>query len=93
MRQATLAELSPTLEGKSVTAIVSEISLEELGKEYRMQKVIFETARDVYDQMRPGWKGNKEYLLSQVIGLVEKFMLSDKIQIAPLLFEQDPVRQ
>ncbi len=58
-----------------------------------MQKVIFETERDVYEQMRPGWKGNKEYLLSQVIGLVEKFMLSDKIQIAPLLFEQDPVRQ
>ena len=67
MRQATLAELSPTLEGKSVTAIVSEISLEELGKEYRMQKVIFETARDVYAQILPGGKGNNEYLHSQLI--------------------------
>jgi len=40
-----------------------------------MQKIIFETARDLYDQMKPAWKGNREFLLAQLIGVVEQQML------------------
>jgi len=41
---ATLAEMAPTLEGKSVAAIISEIGLDGLGRKFRTQKIIFETA-------------------------------------------------
>lgn len=58
-----------------------------------MQKIIFETARDVYDQVRPAWKGNREFLLAQIIGLVEKVLRSDRIRILPALFAQDELRR
>ena len=90
---ATLAEMAPTLEGKSVAAIISEIGLEGLGRKFRTQKIIFETARDIYDQMKPDWKGRKEHLLAQLIGLVEEFLRSEKIRISPPLFHQDDVKQ
>ena len=43
--------------------------------------------------MRPNWKGNKEYLLAQLIRLVEVFISSKKIQIDPPLFNQDDMRR
>lgn len=89
---ATLADLAPIVEGKPDVTQISTIDLEDLGRKFRTQKIIFETARDVFDQMKPNWKGNREFLLAQIIRLVESFIKSDRIQIEPLLFYQDPVR-
>jgi len=58
-----------------------------------MQRIVFEAAREVYDQVRPTWKGNREVLLAQVIRLVEKFIASDRITITPALFNQDELRR
>lgn len=90
---ATLAELAPIIAGKPDVTRVTEIELEDLGRQFRMQKVIFETARDVYDQMRPAWTGSREFLLAQLIGIVERFLKSDRIAIEPALFEQDDLRR
>src|SRR5205814_8453733 len=57
---ATLAELAPMLDGKPDVARLTGINLEELGRRFRMQKIIFSTANDLYDQMKPTWKGNRE---------------------------------
>jgi type III restriction enzyme len=89
----TRADMAAILDGKPDITKLTEIDLEELAKRYRMQKVIFETARDVYDQMRPSWTGNKEYLLAQLIRLVEKFLYSGKIWIVPDLFNQDEIKK
>ncbi len=43
--------------------------------------------------MKPDWKGSREQLLAQVIALVDRFMRSDRISIAPPLFNQDPLRR
>ena len=52
---AQLAELAPVLEGKPDVSQISRIDLERLAREFRTQRIIFETARDVYDQMKqPG---------------------------------------
>lgn len=88
-----LAELAPTIGGKPDFSKISEIDLQKLAKDQRMQKVIFETARDVFDQMKTHWKGNKEVLLAQVIGLVQEFIASDKLQINPPLFGTDELRR
>ena len=48
-----MAELAPIVEGKPDVTKISAIDLEDLGRKYRMQKIVFETARDVYDQMKP----------------------------------------
>lgn len=43
--------------------------------------------------MKPGWKGNKEYLLAQLFGLVDQVIGSDRIVITPPLFNADDVRR
>ncbi len=92
-KTATLAELAPVVEGKPDVTRISQIDLEDLGKKFRTQKIIFEAARDVFDQMAPTWKGNKEVLLAQLIRLIEGFMASGKIQINPPLFNQEDIRR
>ncbi|MBI4549275.1 MAG: DEAD/DEAH box helicase family protein [Ignavibacteriae bacterium] len=89
----TLAELAPIVEGKPDFSKLSTIDLEELGKKFRLQRITFETARDVFEQTSPTWKGNKEYLLAQVIHLVEKFLSANGIQIEPPLFYQDDLKR
>ncbi|MCX5885581.1 MAG: DEAD/DEAH box helicase family protein [Proteobacteria bacterium] len=89
----TLAELAPIIEGKPDVTKISEIDLKGLAQKFRQQKIIFETARDIYDQMQPTWKGSKEYLLAQLIRLVEMFIVSDKIQITPQVYFQDDVKR
>jgi len=90
---AQLAELAPVIAGKPDVTRISQIDLEALGRKFRMQKIIFETARDVFDQMNPGWKGSKQYLLAQLIRLIEGVLRSDRVKINPPLFNQDDLRR
>jgi len=88
-RTAKLAELAPVLEGKPDVTKIGRIELERLAREFRTQRIIFETAHDVYDQMQHDWRGSREVLLAQLVRLVEQFIRSDKIDIYPPLFYQD----
>jgi len=90
---AQIAELAPIIDGKPDITKISQIDLEKLGREQRMQRIIFEVARDNYDQIQKNWKGNKEYLLAQLIRIVEQFISKGKIQITPSLFHQDEFRR
>ncbi|MBW8041790.1 MAG: type III restriction endonuclease subunit R [Planctomycetes bacterium] len=90
---AQLAELAPIIDGKPDVTKISQINLEKLGREQRMQRIIFEVARDNYDQIQKNWKGNKEYLLAQLIRIVGEFVSKGKIQITPSLFHQDDFRR
>lgn len=89
----TLAQMAPTIDGKPDLRQISEISLRELGERFRTQKIVFSTASDIYEQMKTTWKGSREYLLAQVIRLVEKYIESDKLRIEPSLFNRDPLRR
>ena len=92
-KTARLAKLAPIVEGKPDVNRVAEIDLERLAWEFRTQRIIFEAARDVYDQMRKDWQGNRETLLAQLVRLVEQFIRSDRIEITPALFEQDDLKR
>ena len=90
---AQVAELAPILEGKPDVANIERIELERLAREFRTQRIIFETARDVFDQMKHTWQGNRELLLAQLVRIVEQFIRSDRIVISPPLFYQDELRR
>jgi len=90
---AQVAELAPILEGKPDVTEISRIELERLAREFRTQRIIFETARDVFDQMKQSWKGSREVLLAQLVRIVEQFIASDRIIITPPLFYQDELRR
>jgi hypothetical protein len=44
---------------------------------------VLEAAGDVYGQMKPSWKGSTETLLRKVVGLVERLLQSNRIEIVP----------
>lgn len=93
MQTAQVAELAPILEGKPDVLQINRIELERLARDFRTQRIIFETARDVFDQMQHGWQGSRELLLAQLVYIVEQFVHSDRITITPLLFYQDELRR
>ena len=72
---------------------IAEIDLERLASEFRMQRIAFETARDVYDQMQQNWQGERAVLLAQLVHLIEQFIRSDNIVITPALFNRDSLRR
>ena len=90
---AQVAELAPILEGKPDVTKIERIELERLAREFRTQRIIFETARDVFDQMKHTWQGSREVLLAQLVQIVEGFIRSDRIAISPPLFYQDELRR
>jgi type III restriction enzyme len=90
---AQVAELAPILEGNPDVTKIERIDLERLAREFRTQRIIFETARDVFDQMKHTWQGSREVLLAQLVKIVEAFIRSDRIAISPPLFYQDDLRR
>jgi type III restriction enzyme len=90
---ALRAEMAAVIEGKPDVTKLTEIDLEGLAKKFRMQKIIFEAARDVFDLIKPTWKGNREFLLAQLIGLVEAYIFAGKVTISQPLFNQDELRR
>ena len=92
------ADLAPLIEGRPYGTKLVEINLAAEGVEkllsvLRKQRLIFEIARDVFDQVRPNWPGNREYLLIQIVRIVEDFIDSDKIQVYSLAFQDDLKRR
>ncbi len=90
---AKIAQLAPIVEGKPDVTKTAAIDLERLAQKFRTQRIIFETARDVFDQMQKDWQASKEFLLAQLVLLIEQFIHSDRITITPLLFNQDELKR
>jgi len=68
---AQIAQLAPILDGKPDVSKVTQIELERLAREFRTQKIIFEAARNIFEQMQKDWQGGKEALLAQLVRLVD----------------------
>ena len=78
---STTVSMAQIIEGKPDVSKMSDIDLEELDGEIRFQRVVFLASRDVYFEMSPGWKGTKEMLLAQIIGLIEEFIRLGKVAV------------
>jgi type III restriction enzyme len=90
---ATLAQLAPVVEGKVDVSRITEIDLDDLARRFRMQTIVFATARDVFDQMAPTWSGSREALIAQLVPLIETFLALDRLAISPSLFNEDQRRR
>ena len=78
---STTVGMASVLAGKPHVDKMSDIDLHELNKEIRLQRIIFLAAKDVYDEISPNWKGNKELLLIQIVNLVAEFIYLNKIEV------------
>ena len=89
----SMVEMAPVLAGHTDLSKVSLIDLTQLEERFRLQKMIFQSARKVFERLyRDQWKGDKDYLVFQVINIVEHFLRSDKLHI-PSLFHQEDIRK
>ncbi len=89
----TIADLAPVIDGKPDVTKLKSIDVEKLGREQRMQRVIFQSAAEVYDLIKPNWKANREFLLAQVIRITEQYLNSGRIVISPASFAEDELRR
>jgi len=90
----TRAELAVMLEGKPNLASLTEIDIRKIAEKTRLQTIIFLVASSIYNvEQNKNWKGSKENLLIQLIGLIEKFINSDKIKIKNPIFNKDEIRR
>ncbi len=82
---------APILEGKPHVSQMSDIDLQKLNREIRLQRIVFLTAKDVYDDILPDWKGNKEFLLAQLVQIVEEFIhLEYLVRSSRAIFDKMP---
>lgn len=88
-----LAKLAPMVAGKPNLDQITEVDLEALAKKFRWQRVVFEVVRDLFDQFTKSWKGSKESLVGQLVGITERYLDSGLVRVDPPLFYQDPLRQ
>jgi type III restriction enzyme len=85
----TVVDMAEVIDGKPNFATMTDIDLEKLGKKIRMQRIVFQVAKEVFETTKLDWKGNKEYLLIQIVKLTEKFLKSDKINVLNVQKEEE----
>jgi type III restriction enzyme len=86
------AEIAPAVGGATDWNQIHVIDLEKLPEEFRLQRLTFKAARKAFDELESKFKGNREFLVVQLIRLVEEFLASNKLKI-PSLFHQEPLRK
>lgn len=86
------AELAPALGSASDLSKVERIELEAIPEAFRLQRLLFLSARSAFEELRRKFKGNPEYLIAQLVRLLEQFFASDKLVI-PSLYHSEPLRK
>ncbi len=89
---ALTADIAPALGGAADWSQIVTINLEKLPEEFRLQRLVFKAAQKAFEKLQDQFKGQREYLLFQLVRLVETFLASNKVEI-PSLFHQDPLRK
>ncbi len=88
-----IAEIAPTVNNRPDVSQIEDIDLEKLTKKFRKQTMIFRTAQSVWNEIKPNWKASPFVLMAELVRLTEQFIDSDRIQISPILFNQDTSRR
>lgn len=86
------AEIAPAVGAATDLSKVHVIDLEKLPEDFRLQRLTFVAARKAFEDLAGRFKGNREYLVVQLIRLIEELLASDKLVI-PSLFHQEPLRK
>jgi type III restriction enzyme len=89
----TQADMAAIIAGKPNPAALSEIDLKGIAEEFRFQKIVFETAKRIFNSEKPNWKGSPALFLAQIINIVDEFIQSGKVVIENELFSRDPLRK
>jgi type III restriction enzyme len=87
------ADIAPALGGAADWSQITSIDLEKLPEAFRLQRLVFQAAQRAFEQLQDQFKGQREYLLFQLVKLVEEFLASPRLIDIPSLFHRDPLRK
>jgi type III restriction enzyme len=91
-RTPITADLAPALSGAANMSQVREINLELLPEGFRLQRLIFRAASKAFATVSQTFRGRPEYLIIQLIRIVEEFLDSDRLVI-PTAYHSEPMRK
>ncbi len=86
------AELAPALGGAADLSKVETIDLERIPETFRLQRLMFWAARKGFDSLAGRFGGQTDYLVVQLIRLIEELFDSGLLHI-PSRFHSDPLRK
>lgn len=87
------ADIAPAVGGAADMSKVHAINLELIPEGFRLQRLLFRAAHKALNELEGReFSGNREYLVVQLIRIIEKFFGSNKLDI-PSLFHQEPLRK
>lgn len=86
------ADIAPALGGATDWSKIHVIDLALLPEAFRLQRLSFLAARKAFDQMRDRFTGRPDFLVVQLVRLIERYIQSDKLDV-PGLFNQEPLRR
>lgn len=83
------ADLAPAMGGAADMSKIKKIDLEKLPGEFRLQRLMFLAARKGFEELDGKYQGSADYLVVQLIRLMEQFFASDRLVI-PSQFHREP---
>jgi len=89
----TVVEVAPVIDGKPKFDQLSEIDLEKLAEQHRLQKYLLQGAVRLHEQFGKNWPGDSGGHINQGYKVIEEFIKSDKLDIKmPLFYGTDKLR-
>lgn len=82
-------DIAPAIGGAADWDKITVIDLEKLPEEFRMQRLVFKAAEKALAETERTFTGTRPYLAGQLIRLMERFMASDRIQVASVYHGED----
>lgn len=81
-----IVEVAPDIDGKAKFGQISEIDLDSLAEEHRLQKIKLQAAVRLHEQFGKNWEGDTGSHISQLIQIFDQFLASDKLEIKVPIF-------
>jgi type III restriction enzyme len=86
------ADVAPAVGGATDMSKVHSIDLEKLPDDFRLQRLTFKAARKAFNELHGRFTGNPEFLVVQLVRIIEQFLESKLLSI-PSLYHQEPLRK
>lgn len=77
----TVVEVAPILDGKPNYSRISEIDLDRLAEDNRLQKSMLQASVRLHEQLKSNWPGDASHHVSQIMDILQTFLESEKLDI------------
>jgi len=77
----TVVEVAPTIDNKPRYDLISQLDLDRLAEENRLQRIKLQSAARLHEQFGKNWEGDPGSHVGQLMQTLDKFLVSDKLEL------------